>query len=104
MLTATPEGVRYDVAQGFSPACPHQSLAHCVCEPPALAGAVASIPALASGDGLCGRKKLPFAGYSVVKESCRSYQLSASRCQPEERRLRGELLSKLLGSCQAPAF
>jgi hypothetical protein len=41
----------------------------------------------------CGRKKLPFAGYSVVKD------LEASSCQPSaashlERRLRDELLSK----------
>jgi hypothetical protein len=41
----------------------------------------------------CGRKKLPFAGYSVVKD------LEASSCQRSaashlERRLRDELLSK----------
>jgi hypothetical protein len=40
-----------------------------VCEPPALAGAVdLSTFALTSSGGLCGRKKLPFAGYSVVKD------------------------------------
>jgi hypothetical protein len=39
-----------------------------VCEPPALAGAVATGSTLASEDRICGRKKLPFAGYSVVKD------------------------------------
>jgi hypothetical protein len=57
------------MADSRSLIAPSDSLfAHCVCEPPALAGAVATVLALASGDGLCGRKKLPFAGYSVVKE------------------------------------
>jgi hypothetical protein len=28
----------------------------------------ATADAFASADGFCGRKKLPFAGYSVVKE------------------------------------
>src|SRR5687767_4075579 len=50
-----------------------------MCVPPALAGAVD-----------CGRKKLPFAGYSVVKEP-----VEAMSHQPMERRSRGELLSKL---------
>ena len=38
----------------------------------------------------CGRKKLPFAGYSVVKEP-----VETMSHQPMERRSRGELLSKL---------
>ena len=61
----------------------------CVLTPPALAGAVD-----------CGRKKLPFAGYSVVKESV------VRSCRPCRRwsSLARELLSKiggLLHSCAA---
>ena len=43
---------------------------------------------------ICGRKKLPFAGYSIVKERLKlqSYQLTAASLV--ERRLRDELLSK----------
>ena len=55
-----------------------QSLAHCVCEPPALAGAVATGSTLASEDRICGRKKLPFAGYSVVKESVEAFSCRLS--------------------------
>src|SRR5215203_58799 len=49
----------------------------CVLTPPALAGAVD-----------CGRKKLPFAGYSVVKESVRlsALQLLEVRLRPCGRR------------------
>jgi hypothetical protein len=38
-----------------------------------------STVALASDDGLCGRKKLPFAGYSVVKESVEAFSAVRSR-------------------------
>jgi len=43
----------------------------CVLTPPALAGAVD-----------CGRKKLPFAGYSVVKESVKRSALQAAGGPP----------------------
>jgi|EndMetStandDraft_4_1072995.scaffolds.fasta_scaffold106893_1 hypothetical protein len=37
--------------------------------------------------GICGRKKLPFAGYSVVKEQTLvSYRLRATYLQPAETR------------------
>ena len=48
---------------------------------------------LASEDRICGRKKLPFAGYSVVKESVKRSALrlpGGPNCGP--------LLSKLVGS------
>ena len=62
-------------------------------KPPALAGAVATDSTLADEDRICGRKKLPFAGYSVVKER---RAVEARGRSPLERRFRGQLLSKLV--------
>ena len=63
-----PNGLRLETGNWKLATPSDSSFAHCVCEPPALAGAVASALTLGGDDGLCGRKKLPFAGYSVVKE------------------------------------
>ena len=55
-----------------------------MCEPPALAGAVATGSTLASEDRICGRKKLPFAGYSVVKDPKTLRRRVVRRsCRPE---------------------
>ena len=65
-----------------------QFLAHCVCDPPS--------PLRAPADLYCGRKKLPFAEYSVVKElSFRSCELSAFQLPAVGAPRRGELLSNL---------
>jgi hypothetical protein len=55
-------------------------------------------PLRASADSVfCGRKKLPFAGYSIVKECVEATGCQPFSHQPVERRLRGQPLSN---SCE----
>jgi hypothetical protein len=52
---------------------------------------------------VCDQKKLPFAGYSVVKELLEASGCGPFGSQPAERHVRGQLLSKPVGSLHLPA-
>src|SRR4029453_14895719 len=50
---------------------------------------------------ICGRKKLPFAGYSIVKERLKLPRYQRAAASLVARRFRDELLSKSISGAQA---